>query len=248
MAFEGILAPQDRKPKRWLRVTIAASLGVHVAALAAGVVHSLWQVEEMALPAVQVTLTAAVPPPPPPPPPPARRASPTKTTPRNPEPKPETLVQPKETPKEPPAEEPAGSEDDAAEGEAGGEVGGVAGGVVGGVVGSPAPPPPPRVAAGPKMVSPQIGSRQLLINPQSPAYRPKIPRALATSGQSFVAVVRMCVSAQGAVTGVSVMKGAGAAIDSQLPSVLGRWRYKPLLIDGRPTPFCYLLRYEIAER
>jgi len=128
-------------------------------------------------------------------------------------------------------------------------VGGVPGGVVGGVVGAPTPPPPPPPKpAGPKLVSPSVGRGQLLIDPNAEPYRVKLPLVLARSGETYTAMLRLCVSPEGRVTSVQVLKGAGAALDSQFPSVIGRWRYRPLLADGVPTPFCYLLRYEVSGR
>jgi periplasmic protein TonB len=252
MAFEAILSQQDVKPKRWRRVMLIVSVGLHVGALLAGVVHSVWQVEEMPMPSLQVTLTAAPPPPPPPPPPLARKKSSDSKPKTRPELKPQELVVPKDTPKEEPkAEETSsdeGQDDGQADGQVGGVVGGVSGGVVGGVVGAaPAPPPPPK-AAGPKIVSAKIARGQLLIDPNAEAYRVKLPPALARTGETYIAMLRICVSAQGGVTGVQLMKGASPAIDSQFPRVIGRWRYRPLLADGQPTPFCYLLRYEVTGR
>jgi protein TonB len=158
-------------------------------------------------------------------------------------------VVPKETPKQDTKPEPeqAAPDDGPENGQSGGVVGGVAGGVVGGVVGSPAPPPPP-TPSGPKMVSAKIARGQLLIDPNAERYRVKLPQALARSGETYIAMLRVCVSAQGAVTGVQLMKGASPAIDGQFPSVIGRWRYRPLLSDGVPTPFCYPLRYEVSGR
>src|SRR6188768_3940051 len=103
MAFEAILQQQDAKPKRWQRVTLTVSVVLHVLALGAALVHSVWQVEEMPMPSLQVSLTAAVPPPPPPPPPAARKAA-TESKPktRPVEPKTQELVVPKETPKDVP--------------------------------------------------------------------------------------------------------------------------------------------------
>jgi len=251
MAFEAILAKPDEKPKRWRRVMLTVSLALHGVALTFGVIHSIWTVDEMPMPALQVTLTEAPPPPPPPPPPPAG-AKKTSTKPKTKVvTKPTEIVQPKDTPKEEPEPEEPEEEGGEEGGVVGGEKGGVAGGVVGGVVGGVlgAPPPPPPKDTGPKMVSTGVGARQLVINPGSPPYCcPKIPKALERGGMQFAAQVRMCVSATGAVTDVRVMRGVGPAIDSQIPTYLRRWRYKPLMVDGRPTPFCYPLRYEIAVR
>jgi protein TonB len=249
MPFEAILSQQDTKPKRWRRVMLAVSVALHAGALLAGVVHSIWQVEEMPMPSLQVTLTAA-PPPPPPPPPPARSKS-ADSKPKRREVKPQELVVPRDT-KDAPKPEPESSADEGqadgeAAGQAGGVEGGVSGGVVGGVVGA-APAPPPPKPAGPKLVSAKIARGQLLIDPNAEPYRVKLPPPLARSGETYVAMLRICVSAQGSVTGVQLMKGASPAIDAQFPRVIGRWRYRPLLADGQATPFCYLLRYEVTGR
>ena len=158
---------------------------------------------------------------------------------------------PKDTPKEQPkSEAQADSADDHGEpnGQVGGQVGGVQGGVVGGVLGAPPPPPPPPKPTGPKIVSASVGRGQLLIDPNAERYRVKLPLALARTGDTYTAMLKLCVSAEGGVTSVQVLKGAGAALDGQFPSVMGRWRYRPLIVDGAPTPFCYLLRYEVSGR
>ena len=248
MAFEAILAhpPSSRRP--WRRLTFAVSLGLHAVALLVGIGYSLWRVDEMPLPAIQVTLANAPPPPPPPPPPagghkatskPKVRA-PTKTE----------LVQPKETPKESPKPE---TDDDEGqeEGQPGGVAGGVAGGVVGGVVGGvPGAPPPPRPKdTGPKIVTAAVGHHQLAINASvAPYCCPRIPRALDRSGATFSAEVRVCVSADGQVTDARVIRGAGPGIDPQIPEFVRRWRYHPLILEGHPTPFCYPFVYDATVR
>lgn len=246
MAFEGILAPSDPRPKRWRRGMLTLSLVAHACLLSAGVAHSLWQVDEMPLPAVEVTLTAQVAPPPPPPPPAGKKQASER---RQPKTRPAELQQPREPVDEP---EPATPEDEASAsdeaepgGVPGGEKGGVQGGVLGGVVGGVAPKPPPPKPTGPKMVSGSVGRQQLLINPNVDPYRVKVPRALARSGAEFSALLRVCVSTAGRVTGVSILKGAGPPIDSQIPTVIGRWRYRPLTVGGQPTAFCYPLNYQI---
>lgn len=253
MAFEAILQHQQARPKRWRRATLVASIVAHVVVLSAALVHSVWQVEEMPMPSLQVTLTAAVPPPPPPPPPAARKAaSESRPKTRPVEPKPQELLVPKDTPKDQPKPEAAAEaavDHGEPDGQAGGQVGGLPGGVAGGILGAPpTPPPPPPKPTGPKIVSASVGRGQLLIDPNAERYRVKLPLALARSGDTYTALLRLCVSAEGGVSSVQVMKGAGAALDGQFPSVMGRWRYRPLLVDGAPTPFCYLLRYEVSGR
>ena len=237
MAFEAILdqarGTAAARPTRSRRIMLTVSLAVHVAALLVGMAWSFWQVDELPLPHVTVTLAGA-----PPPPPPASHSG-AKSKPKvKPTPKVEALVQPQEHPKEQPKPE---KQDDVA-GAEGGVKGGVQGGVVGGVVGAPVQ------NSGPKMLTPQLGKGLLLIDPNEEQYRVKLPPALERSGVSLYAIVRVCVSAQGAVTDVRVLKGAGPAIDPQIPSVLGRWRYRPFTLNGQPTPFCYPLRYEISAR
>lgn len=244
MAFEAILdqarGTAAARPTRRRRIMLTVSLAVHVAALLVGVAWSLWQVDELPLPQVAVTLAGA----PPPPPPPAAHSG-AKSHPKiRPTPKVEQLVQPQEHPKEQPKQEEKDDEDGAQQGGVeGGVKGGVAGGVVGGVVGAPVPQ-----NTGPRMVTPQIGKGLLLIDPNEEQYRVKLPPALQRSGTVLTAIVRVCVSAQGAVTDVKILRGAGAAIDPQIPSVLSRWRYRPFTLNGQPTPFCYPLRYEISQR
>ncbi|HYJ09794.1 MAG TPA: hypothetical protein VEX18_12320, partial [Polyangiaceae bacterium] len=143
MAFEAILSEERTQPKRWQRVMLIASVGLHAAALVAGIVHSIWQVEEMPLPSLQVMLTEAPPPPPPPPPAGRKKSAESRPKSRPTEAKPQELQVPKETPDAPkPDAETADDGPDEAQpgGVAGGVEGGVQGGVVGGVVGSPAPP------------------------------------------------------------------------------------------------------------
>ncbi|HEY5958471.1 MAG TPA: TonB family protein [Polyangiaceae bacterium] len=249
MAFEGILTQTDTKPARWRRVTLVASLVLHLAALAVGVVASFWRVDEMPMPAIHVMLAEAAPPPPPPPPP-AGAKRPTS----RPRPKPTSrneLVQPdpdKETAK--PQEKPAESE-----GVVGGVEGGVEGGVVGGVVGAdvappkPPPPPPPPKPVVPKTVTAAVGQHQLAINANEPPYCcVRVPRALDRSGVNLTARVRVCVNAQGQVNQVQIVEGTGSDVDAQIPNFVRRWRYRPYIVDQQPSPFCYTFRYEMTVR
>lgn len=246
MAFEAILTRERHGASGFWRGMLVLSVALHVVALVAGVVHSIWQVEEMPMPSLEVTLTAAVAPPPPPPPPPARKKSERRPKTR-PQPKSQEIVTPTEVSKDIPKPVEDDAEEDEAAGQVGGVEGGVQGGVVGGVVGGTPPPPPPK-PTGPKNVSAKVARGQLLIDPNAERYRVKLPPPLARSGEVYVAMLRVCVSAQGSVTGVQLLKGASPAIDSQFPSVIGRWRYRPLLANGQPTPFCYPLRYEVSGR
>ena len=241
MAFEAILSGQKSNTGGWRRIIMTFSVLLHAIALAAGVAHSIWQVEEMPMPAVEVTLAMAPPPPPPPPPPPKRSSSTKpKTKPVNPTPK--AIVAPKETPKaEPEPAEEEGEEED--EGEDGGQEGGVVGGVVGGIVGGTAPPPPK--STGPKLLTTKAGHSLLAINPQVRPYKVNVPEEYVSRGDEYVAQIRICVNAQGAVSSVKILRPSIPVIDIQIPQVIPKWRYKPYLVDGKPTDFCYPMNYRV---
>ena len=248
MAFEAVLShargAERKRPRLRRRLTLTASLAVHVAALVVGIAYSLWQVDELPLPAVTITLASSAPPPPPPPPPARRKASTSRPKVKPTQPKPDTLTQPREQPKEQPKPQDDEPEEDGAQegGVEGGVKGGVQGGVVGGVVGAP------QVQnKGPRLVTPQVAKGLLLIDPSDERYRVKLPPALERAGATASVHLYICVSAQGTVASVRILRGAGPAIDGQIPSVIGRWRYRPLLIDGQPTPFCYQVLYEISS-
>jgi periplasmic protein TonB len=239
MAFEAILSQERAAPSRWRRITLTFSVLVHAIALAAGIVHSVWQVEEMPMPAVEVTLSMAPPPPPPPPPPPKRSSTKAKTKPTDPKPK--VLVTPKEVQEKEP--EPAEEESSEDEGEEGGVEGGVVGGVVGGIVGGAAPPPP--VNAGPKLLTTKAGINLLAINPRVRPYKVNVDEELIERGEVKSATLRICVSAQGTVTSVKILKPSIPVIDTQIPTVIPRWRFKPYVIDGKPTEFCFPMIYTV---
>ncbi|HEY8946721.1 MAG TPA: protein kinase [Polyangiaceae bacterium] len=100
----------------------------------------------------------------------------------------------------------------------------------------------------PRALTSREAHRRLTIDPRAESYRVELPPALAQSRRNFAATVRICVSSEGKVSSVNVTRPAGPAIDAQLPEVLGRWRYAPLVEDGRSVPFCYSLRYELVGR
>jgi protein TonB len=243
MAFEAILSEQRATPRGWRRIIMTFSVLLHAIALAAGVAHSVWQVEEMAMPAVEVTLAMAPPPPPPPPPPPKRSSSKPKTKPV--EPKPKAIVAPIETPKTeaPVEEEESGDDESDEEGEEGGQEGGVVGGVVGGIVGGTAPPPP--TSTGPKLLTTKAGHSLLAINPQTRPYKVNVPEEYVARGDQFVTQLRICVSAAGTVSSVKILKKSIPVIDLQIPQVIPRWRYKPYILEGKPTAFCYPMNYVV---
>ena len=85
-----------------------------------------------------------------------------------------------------------------------------------------------------------------MIDSNADEYRVKLPPSLARAEMKLSAVVKMCVAADGRVADVKLLRPADPAVDAQIPEVLGKWRYRPLMLDGRAIPFCYVLQYEIA--
>lgn len=248
MAFEAFLTYDKSLPKKGRRVTYTASLGLHVVLLVAGVVYSFWHVDELSPPTVTVTFMTAAPPPPPPPPPPKKKSSTSKPKTKPVEivqPKPNEIVQPKEEKKEEPEEEEEGAEEGGQEGGVkGGVVGGVIGGVVGGVVGSTGSTD----NAPPRFVAPNVAKGQLAIDPQADQHRVKLPPALSRADMMMWAMVKICVSKEGNVTDVKIIRGADPTVDPEIKVKLRTWRYKPYAVDGRPVPFCTNVRYEISTR
>jgi len=101
--------------------------------------------------------------------------------------------------------------------------------------------------AGARTISGRLAKALLIIDSNADEYRVKAPPSLARAEMKLSAVVKMCVNAQGRVADVKLLKSADPAIDAQIPAVLGKWRYKPLVTGGRAVPFCYVLQYEIAS-
>ena len=238
MAFEAILSQQQARPsgkfgslKVWVTTFVVL---LHAIGLAFLIVQSIWHVDELPMPAIEVTLSVA------PPPPPAKRSSTKKTKPIE---KPKVITAPKETPKAEP--EPAKEEEkDDDQGQEGGVEGGVAGGVIGGVLGGVAPPPPK--STGPKLLSAKAGHSLLAINPQIRPYKVNVPEEYVARGDEFVDTISICVAANGSVASVKILKPSGnPAIDMQIPKVIPLWKYRPYIVDGQPQGFCYNMNYRV---
>ncbi len=238
MAFDAFLNQDKAKPRKGRRLTYMLSLGFHAALLIVGVIYSFWQVEELSPPTVTVTIMAAPPPPPPPPPPKKRSSTKPKVQPVTiVQPRPNQIVQPKEEPE--PVEDDDGEDDGVEGGVEGGTPGGTVGGVIGGVVESTgpaaAPPPPPEP---PKVLPPAVGAKQKLHAPD-----PELPEAFQRLGTVYNVMVKICVSAAGTVSGVTVLKGADPLIDASTVNTVKSWKFTPFTINNNPVPFCYATRF-----
>lgn len=252
MAFEAYLLQDQANPRRRRRrLTFTLSVGAHAVLLAAAVGYSFWHVEELAPPAVTVTLlsAAAIPPPPPPPPPLGGGVQAPKHKVVKPKievtPKPTELVQPKVEEKETPQEKPepklepkpeptgpAGSADGVQGGVKDGTKGGVVGGKVGGTVGAPPAP----AAPAPKFLPPQMGERQTIYAPE-----PDVPTQLLTKGANYKVGVKICVGTAGELLSATLMRGAHPTLDANVLAAVKKYRFKPLLTGtGTGVPFCFV--------
>jgi protein TonB len=229
MAFDSFLGQDKARPKTWRRVTYSLSLGLHGALLVAGAVYSFWNVDELSPPAVSVTFLSATPPPPPPPPPPKKKKVIVKPRVELTQPNPSQIVQPKETP--PPEEE----EDDGVEG-------GVEGGVPGGVIGSTGP------ATAPVMVAPNVGTGQRITDITDPRYKPGLPPQLNRAGMMLWGMFKICVSAEGHVSDVKIIKAADPLVDNEWIAKIKLWQYRPYTVNGRAVPFCHPARIEVRSQ
>jgi protein TonB len=107
--------------------------------------------------------------------------------------------------------------------------GGVAGGIVGGFVTAPPPPPPARVA--PVRVGGEISTPRLTrrVDPEYP------PIAVSAMIEGMV-ILEATVDATGAVKDTRVLRSHGVLDEAAIDAVQ-QWRYEPLLLNGKPTPF-----------
>ncbi len=73
---------------------------------------------------------------------------------------------------------------------------------------------------------------------------PTFPPALARAGVTYVVQAKICVSSDGTVDRVNVVKAADPLLDSNVVSAVRSWRYRPLVAAGMPIPFCTFVRFE----
>jgi protein TonB len=250
MAFEAYRSQGRARPRRRRAVIYALSVAFHAGLIAAGVAYSFWHVEELSPPSVHVTfMSALAPPPPPPPPPPAgggavKKKVTVKPKPTIVPPRPDEIVQPRETPK--PTDKPKPDDDDdepggvaggVKGGTIGGTIGGTAGGTIGGTVGGTV-----GAAAPPKFLPPNLGELQRLSGD-----KPPFPPALRKPGADYAVVAKICVSRAGAVEAVTIMKKADPQLDAGVVSTVKTWRFRPLLAGSVPIPFCYPATFQFRS-
>ena len=70
---------------------------------------------------------------------------------------------------------------------------------------------------------------------------PGLPAWLA-GHRDYAMLFRICVSTEGTVSNVVVLKSANEEADQILCNAIQKWRYRPRIVDGSPRPFCHPIR------
>ncbi|HEX6216652.1 MAG TPA: energy transducer TonB [Vicinamibacterales bacterium] len=240
--FDTIVNPSSGVPRQRWTTTALSAVG-HAAAIIVLVLSTLYATDVLPEPRETMAffVAAPVPPPPPPAPPVAEpepqrvkpvvtKASPTRSAPVSAK---APVAAPIEAPSSITAETgleggeftPSGIEP----GFENGVPGGVAGGIVGGVITAAPPPPPARVA--PVRVGGEISAPRLIrrVDPEYPV--------LAVNAQiEGMVILEATVDASGAVRETRVLR-SHSVLDQAATDAVRQWRYEPLLLNGKPTPF-----------
>ncbi len=219
------------------------SLIVHGIFITAIILFDSLRVDAVPQPPLAITFVdyASLPPPPPPPPPPKKRSAPKpeqKVQQIKPQTKTAELVAPKSIPQEKPREqqEPEPSPDNGVED---GEEGGVPGGVVGGIIGGSiqAPPPPPQ----PTYQTPDIIKKRRIAGRE-----PEYPRIARVAGLEGLIVVKIYITAEGAVGEIQFIK-SDPNFDQAVQDAIKTWKFTPHVINGTPvgTYTVYRFRFNL---
>jgi hypothetical protein len=75
---------------------------------------------------------------------------------------------------------------------------------------------------------------------------PPLPAAQWTGDRPYLIVLDVCVSGDGQVSDVALVKPASRVLDPVVLEAVRTWRYKPRLVDGNPRAFCHVvaIKYE----
>jgi protein TonB len=98
-----------------------------------------------------------------------------------------------------------------------------------------APPAPPQVAVAPKPrpTAPTAISQPQPISSPSPTY----PMRALRNGEQGTVMVSAEIDVDGVPSSVEVAKSSGSrALDRAAVDAVKRWRFRPAMTDGRPTP------------
>lgn len=92
-----------------------------------------------------------------------------------------------------------------------------------------------------------LGQSLLAINPNQAPYVVTLANEVAQPGSEHHALVNVCVAPDGSVSSVKVLKSSLPALELQLQRVIPLWKYRPYVVNGQPTGFCYELNYRVGS-
>ena len=128
----------------------------------------------------------------------------------------------------------------------GGVEGGVAGGVLGGIVGgiiSSAPPPPPAPPVVPIRVGGQINTPALLHRVE-----PDLPEACRSCARNWHGDSRGGRRRRWMRRVGQMLRSRHLLLDNAAIAAIRQWRYKPLILNGIPTPFVLTVTFTFSVR
>jgi TonB family protein len=85
---------------------------------------------------------------------------------------------------------------------------------------------------------------RLLSDPQNDAVARTLPKAVYDA-EMYSVLLDVCVSTEGDVTRVSIMRGQEASLDRDILEAVRRWRYRPGEVEGTAVAMCFPLVYRI---
>jgi TonB-like protein len=98
-----------------------------------------------------------------------------------------------------------------------------------------APPP-----AAPKAPStPVVPYGSFIASHKIAGDEPHLPPALRSSLAESQALARVCIAADGNVQETRVMRSPSAAADDAIRSALRGWKFRPFILQGKPSPLCF---------
>jgi TonB family protein len=108
---------------------------------------------------------------------------------------------------------------------------------------------PPTAPVGFVRLSTSRGHSQLTMDPRKALRKLEVPESCeADQDREYVSVVRICVSAEGAVSNVDVLQPSAPIVDRKAQEKMRDWRYHPYVVDGQPRGFCYRLKFVFRGR
>jgi Gram-negative bacterial TonB protein C-terminal len=75
--------------------------------------------------------------------------------------------------------------------------------------------------------------------------------AISRSGtEKVISSYKLCITVEGAISSVTVLKTTGyPAYDDKIQATIRRdWRFKPFVINGKPTPVCTAIRFLYSQK